>query len=130
MWDLLVNEVGLTAAEIDDVLFTNAVLCLPMFNGKKYPVTAKQLDLCKPWLVRLMNEADVRVVVAMGDKALQALNRVERHGLTLRGGVGQLHPWSGRRLLPLYHSGVLGRNSRSAELQRRDIRPLRTFIGR
>jgi len=33
-------------------------------------------------------------------------------------------------LLPLYHSGLLGRSSRNADLQRRDIRPLREFLGR
>lgn len=79
MWQLLTEEVGLREDEIDDVLFTNAVLCLPKEQGGKYPVTAKQLDLCGPWLKLLMKDADVKVVVAMGDKALQALNRLEKH---------------------------------------------------
>lgn len=130
MWQLLTEEVGLREDEINDVLFTNAVLCLPTGRDKKYPVKTKQLDLCQPWLVRLIEDAGVKVVVAMGGKALEALSRVEPHGLTLSSGVGRMHPWRGRLLLPLYHSSVLGRNSRSAELQRQDIRPLRGFLGR
>jgi uracil-DNA glycosylase len=59
---LLVEEVGLTDSEIDDVLFTNAVLCLPIAKGEKYPVSTKQLDHCRSWLVRLMDDAEVKVV--------------------------------------------------------------------
>lgn len=130
MRQLLVEEVGLADEEINDVLFTNAVLCLPKLKGEKYPVSTKQLDLCQSWLVRLIHDADVKVVVTMGGMPLQALARIERHGLTLRTGVGKLHPWFGRQLLPLYHAGLLGRISRPAALQRADIRPLRAFLRR
>ena len=126
---LLVEEVGLADAEIDDVLFTNGVLCLPTRKGERYPVSAKQADHCKPWLVRLIEDADVKVVVTMGGKPLEAVNRIERHGLTLKD-AGALHPWFGRKLLPLYHAGLLGRISRSEAQQRQDIRVLRTFLGR
>ena len=127
---LLVEEAGLSDAEISDVLFTNAALCLPAEEAGKHRVTRKQLDLCRPWLVRLIQDADVRVVVSMGATPLRALNQIERHRLTLRTGVGKLHPWFGRQLLPLYHSGLLGRISRPADQQRADIRPLRAYLGR
>lgn len=126
---LLVEEVGLSEPEIDDVLFTNGVLCLPTRKGERFPVSAKQTDLCKPWLVRLIEDAAVKVVVTMGGKPLEAVNRIERHGLTLKN-AGALHPWFGRKLLPLYHAGLLGRISRPEAQQRRDIRVLRTFLGR
>jgi hypothetical protein len=77
-----------------------------------------------------MDDAEVKVVVTMGAMPLRALDRVEKHGLTLRTGVGRLHSWFGRKLLPLYHAGLLGRVSRPAEMQRADIRPLRVFLGR
>ena len=130
MRSLLIDDVGLRADEIGDLLFTNAALCLPSKRDGKYPVGKKQMDLCQPWLVRLIEDADVKVVVTMGATPLRALNRIERHRLVLRTGVGKLHPWFGRLLLPLYHAGLLGRVSRTAEQQRADIRPLREHLGR
>lgn len=130
MRTLLLEEVGLNAAEINDVLFSNAVLCLPAEEGGKHRVRRKQFDLCAPWLKRLIDDADARVVVTMGATPLRALKIIERHRLTLRTAVGTLHSWYGRQLLPLYHPGLLGRITRPAEQQRRDIRPLREFLGR
>ena len=67
--------------------------------------------------------------MTMGATPLRALKRIERHELTLKD-AGQLHPWFGRAVLPLYHAGRLGRVSRPEPLQRRDIRALREFLGR
>lgn len=127
---LLIDEAGLRADEIDDVLFTNAVLCLPARRADKHPVSVKQVDACKPWLVRLIEDAEITIVVTMGATALRALNRIERHGLVLREAVGRVHPWYGRKLLPLYHAGVLGRMSRNEAAQRADMRALREHLGR
>lgn len=85
---------------------------------------APQLEVCRPWLTRVLADVAPAVVVTLGAKALAALGRVERHGLQLKGGVGQLHPWRGTMLLPLYHPGALGRITRSADMQRRDIRAI------
>jgi uracil-DNA glycosylase len=130
MRSLLIDDVGLRDHEIGDVLFANAAFCLPSKRNGKYPVGKKQMDLCRPWLIRLIEDADVKVVVTMGATPLRAMNRIERHRLTLRSGVGKLHQWFGRFLLPLYHAGLLGRISRTAEQQRADIRPLREHLGR
>jgi uracil-DNA glycosylase len=129
MHTLLIEEAGLTEAEIGDLLFTNAVLCLPKAKRTKYPVVAKQLDHCRVWLVRLIRDAEAKVVVTMGATPLQAVSRIERHQLSLKN-AGRLHPWFGRALLPLYHAGRLGRISRPEALQRQDMRALRTFLGR
>jgi hypothetical protein len=50
MRQLLTDEVRLTPVEIDDVLFTNAALCLPAERDGKHPVGKRQMDLCRPWL--------------------------------------------------------------------------------
>ena len=76
------------------------------------------------------DEAESMIVITMGATALRALNRIERHGLVLRKAAGHLHPWYGRKLLPLYHSGLLGRISRNETLQRADMRALRIHLGR
>lgn len=130
MHALLIEEAGLRPEEIDDVLFTNAVLCLPARRNDKHPVSVKQVDACKPWLVRLIDDAEITIVVTMGATALRALNRIERHGLVLKQAAGRLHSWHGRKLLPLYHAGLLGRVSRNEAAQRADIRALREHLGR
>ena len=118
----LFASVGLSP---DDVLFTNSVLCLPAKQGDKFPVKAQQRNLCRPWLIRLIELVDPGVVVTLGGQALDAVGRIERHGLALKNGAGTLHDWYGRKLLPLYHPGRLGRLARSAEQQMRDIGVLR-----
>lgn len=130
MRTLLIDEAGLRPEEIEDVLFTNAVLCLPARRNDKHPVSIAQVDLCKPWLVRLMDDAQISIVVTMGATALRALNRIERHGLVLRASAGKLHDWNGRKLLPLYHAGLLGRISRPEQHQRADMRALRSHLRR
>jgi len=127
---LLIEEAGLTADEIGHVLFTNAVLCLPARRNDKHPVSIRQVDACKPWLVRLLEDADLSIVVTMGATALRALNRIERHGLVLKHAAGRIHGWYGRKLLPLYHAGLLGRVSRNEAAQRADMRALRHHLGR
>jgi len=124
MFDLLAH-VGLTPR---DVVLTNAVLCLPASRGGKYPVSGGQLAACLPWLKRLINDVDPRVVVTSGARALTAVDRLERHGLALRSHAGRLHPWFRRVLLPLYHPSALGRVSRSRAQQLADIEALLPFL--
>ena len=100
---------------------TNAVLCLPAGSGGKHAVTAKVRKAVRPWLSRLIEVVDPLAV-------LDALNGLEKHGLELRDAVGKLHAWYGRKLLPLYHPGRLGRVTRRAEEQRRDIGVLGRFL--
>ncbi|HWO20993.1 MAG TPA: uracil-DNA glycosylase family protein [Kofleriaceae bacterium] len=130
MRTLLIDEAGLQDHEVTSVLFANAVNCLPARNRERHPVTVQQIDLCKPWLVRLLEDAEIKIVVTMGAKPLRALDRIERHGLTLAMAAGRVHDWNGRKLLPLYHAGLLGRISRNEALQRKDMRALRQYLGR
>jgi uracil-DNA glycosylase family 4 len=130
MHTLLVEEARLRADEIADVLFTNAALCLPARRNNRHPVSVKQIDACKPWLVRLIEDAVITIVVAMGATALRALNRIEPHKLVLKHAAGQVHAWHGVSLLPLYHTGLLGRISRNEADQRADMRALRRHLGR
>jgi uracil-DNA glycosylase len=105
-------------------------MCLPSRRNDKHPVSIKQVDACKPWLVRLIEDAEISIVVTMGATALRALNRIERHGLVLKQDAGRIHDWNGRKLLPLYHAGLLGRISRDEAAQRADMRALRRHLAR
>jgi uracil-DNA glycosylase family 4 len=121
----LLASVGLVPS---DVLFTNAVLCLPALRGKRYQVTRGIKEACSPWLRRLIIDAEARVVVTLGAKALNAVRLIEDHGMPqLKGNSGKPIPWFGRHLLPLYHPGRLGRISRSQQDQYADISTLRNI---
>src|SRR5262245_17909673 len=102
----LLSSVGLKAG---DVLFTNSVLCLPAGRNGKHPVSSRLRDQCSPKLKRLICDLEPKVVVTFGAKALEAVSRVEPHGLSLKSSAGRPHSWFGRWLLPLYHPGRLGR---------------------
>lgn len=122
MFDLLAS-VGL---QPEQVLFTNSVLCLPARNDEgKHSVSSRQQDHCAEWLGRFIDVANPAVIVTFGAVALQGVGRLERHGLTLSEGVGKLHLWRGRTLLPLYHPSRLGRVTRPAHQQLEDISVLR-----
>jgi hypothetical protein len=46
MRTLLIEAAGLQAHEINDVLFTNAVMCLPARRNDRHPASVKQMDAC------------------------------------------------------------------------------------
>ena len=111
----------------EDVLFTNAVLCLPKKKHGKFPVMAAQRKQCLPWLKKLIDDVQPVVVATLGGEALHAVKRIEKHRLILKTDAGRLHSWYGRQLLPLYHPGLLGRVTRTAVKQMRDARSLLKF---
>jgi uracil-DNA glycosylase len=130
MRSLLIDEAGLREEELSEVIFTNAVMCLPARQAGKHPVSTAQIEQCTSWLKRLLDESAATMVITMGATALRALRLIEPHRLELRTSAGIVHEWYGRKLLPLYHASRLGRISRPEAQQRQDIRPLRTHLGR
>lgn len=114
----LLESVGLAS---EDVLVTNTALCLPAKKAGKFPVVTPLAQNCRPWLERFILAANARVVVTWGRVALRGTHHIEPHKLGLRQGVGKLHPWFGRLLLPLYHPGLLARKHRSTAQQLEDI---------
>lgn len=121
----LLAGVGLTP---EDIVMTNAVLCLPANAAGRYPVTGHQKKLCSAWLKRLIVDTDATVVAAIGKKALEALALIEPHGAQLAVDVGRARDWFGRKLVPLYHVSRLGRANRREELQRSDFEAVRPFL--
>lgn len=124
--ELLESELELTP---DDVLFVNAVLCLPAGSNGKYPVTSAIRRACAPHLRTTIEEVDPTVVVALGSAALAALNDLERHGLSgITKVAGKPVPWMGRTLLPLVHTSRQGRLNRPVETMREDWRVLKSLL--
>ena len=118
----LLELAGLTRAE---VFITNAVLCNPRSPaGTNRPPSRGELLNCAGWLRRQIDLVDAPLVATLGAVALAALDRIEPHGVTLRGHVGQPVRWRGRILVPLYHPSPRAGLSRAYTEQYEDFRRL------
>ena len=113
-----------------DLFITNAILCSPRDEqgGGRKPARA-ELANCQSHLVALIECLDPVIVVTLGATALEAAGAIERHGLTLKWDVGDLHRWHGRFVLPLYHPGTRAMIQRPWADQRRDWKQLGTLLG-
>lgn len=124
----------LAQSGIDDaaIFVTNAVLCNPLSpRGTNRRPRAGEVRNCLPWLRRQLDLVRPAVVATLGVVALEAVGRLEPHGLHLGADtVGQPHPWAGRMLVPLYHpSGqVLASRRRTWEQQAADFQRLARIV--
>jgi len=86
-FERLLAAAGLTRAE---VFITNAILCNPRDGqGRNRGPSRQELAACGDLLMRQL-----------------ALDALTAHGLQLSEAVGQIVPWQGRILMPLYHPGA------------------------
>jgi uracil-DNA glycosylase family 4 len=123
---LLVDVLGMSS---DAFQVTNAVLCLPAARDGKFPVLPSQLQSCSEKLRRQIDALDPVVVASVGGTALDALRRLEDHGLrALKEAVAHPRPWLGRWLFPLAHTSRLGRRNRKERDQVLDWIALREFL--
>jgi len=111
-----------------NVILTNAVLCLPITKHGKNKPGASQLTNCSRWLAELVDAVGPKVIVTFGAVALDAVNRIEKHHMSLRQALGRVVPWRGRKMLALAHPSPLGRANRVAELQMQDIKVLQKLL--
>jgi uracil-DNA glycosylase family 4 len=121
-FDLLLAEANL---ERDEIFITNAVLCNPRDSaGRNAPPSAPELRNCSPFLAATLELLQPPVVAALGAVALRALAAITPHEATLAANVGDLMPWHGRWLMPLYHPGPRAQIHRPFAQQAEDFRRL------
>lgn len=109
----------------EQVFITNAVLCNPQSaDGLNRPPSRGELGCCAGWLARQIDVVAAPLVVTLGAVALAALDRIERHGITLSVGVGRPTLWRETTLVPLYHPSPRAGLSRSYAAQEEDWRTL------
>lgn len=114
----------------DRVFVTNAVLCNPRDPaGRNARPRRAEIANCNGWLRAQIETVDAAYVVSLGGVALEALGRIQAHGLTLRDAVARSFPWLGRTLIPLYHPGAQAQMTRPAAQQREDWAALRAIVG-
>ncbi|HLF72000.1 MAG TPA: uracil-DNA glycosylase [Dehalococcoidia bacterium] len=107
------------------VFITNAVLCNPLdIERRNRRPLRSEVDRCLPFLREQIKVVRPEVAVALGEVALDALGRIEAHGLRLRDGCGVAIDWHGRRLVALYHPGRRALVHRDDLAQRDDWRQL------
>ena len=113
--DRFLNSINLTREEI---FITSAALCNPRSeSGANRKPTQKELTNCSSFLRRTIELVDPRVIVTLGSVALEALKRIQYHELSLKTAAAQVHAWSDRVLVPIYHPSpqVLASHRREAE---------------
>jgi uracil-DNA glycosylase len=90
-----------------DVFITNAVLCNARDEkGRNATPMRPELANCAPFLSRTLELVDPALVIALGRLGLEALGRLQPHGLSLCAAAGTLAEWNGRMLGVLYHPGA------------------------
>ena len=105
----------------EEVFVTNAVLCNPLdASGNNRRPSVREVRACLSHLRRQVEAVDPEYVVALGGVALDALGRIEGHGLVLGADCGEARPWFGRTLLALYHPGRRAIVHRSIAFQEED----------
>ena len=88
----------------EQTFITNAVLCNPRTaTGANRTPSNTELNNCLPHLKRQIEIVNPRVIVTLGRVSLEALRRLDYHGLDLRSDAGRVHRWMNRKLVPLYH---------------------------
>jgi uracil-DNA glycosylase len=101
-FEALLEAAGL---QRDDLVITNAVLCNPISEDgcNRRPTQAEIKRCVLAHLGAEVDRAQPQLVMTLGAVALGALRHLEEHGLELSTGVGQVVPWNGRLLAPLFH---------------------------
>jgi len=111
------------------VFITNAVLCNPrQENGNNGTPTVEEIANCSAYLEMVISLVQPEVIVSLGATALQALELISPHGLNLRERVGELIPWFGVKLFPLYHPGPRALVHRPLAKQRSDFMRLAKLV--
>jgi len=102
-FEWLISRAGINR---EAIFITNAVLCNPRAaDGKNGSPTTTEIRNCSIYLEETLNIIGPRYVVALGKAALTALRAIHPLELELRESVGQLFPWNGCQVYPLYHPG-------------------------
>lgn len=113
----------------DDIFITNAVLCNPQQeNGNNATPTLEEIENCSAYLEMTISLVNPEVIVTLGQRALDALNIICRHSVTLSQDVASEVKWNGRVIFPLYHPSPRVHIHRSQSVQRSDYMKLQKYI--
>lgn len=119
----------LSGLKRSDIFISNAVLCNPQNkDGNNSPPTTREIKNCSIHMKGLINIIKPKVVVTLGQKALQSLNEVSPHEVDLRRDVAKPSRWNKTTLVPLYHCGQQAMISRPFDKQKEDYKKLKRIL--
>ncbi|MES2265243.1 MAG: uracil-DNA glycosylase family protein [Bacteroidota bacterium] len=103
------------------IFVTNAVLCNPRDDegNNSTPIRSEILN-CSKYLQEQIDIINPKIVVTLGRVALESLNYISKHSLTLKDSVRTATKWYNRILIPFYHPGQRAMLHRSMANQRSD----------
>lgn len=112
---------GFAGLDRSRVFITNSVLCNPKAeNGTNATPKKIEISNCSGYLKEQIDLLNPEIVVTLGGVALEALNQIELHNLSLSAHVRSMQNWYGRNVIPLYHPGARAMIHRSMANQRSD----------
>lgn len=113
----------------EDIFITNAILCNPREkNGNNGTPSIDEISNCSYYLRMTIELIKPKLIVSLGKVALDSLNFIYSHHLTLKQNVGELHEWNNSYLIPLYHPGPRALIHRSFLKQSEDYSKLSMYI--
>lgn len=113
----------------EEIFITNALLCNPRDEkGTNGTPSSEEIANCAPYLEMTVELVNPEVIVTLGSIALNALTYITPHNYGLKKTVGQILPWGGRALVPLYHPGPRARVHRSYAKQTSDFIALSKIV--
>ena len=125
-FDRLLAAAGLARAA---VFITNAVLCNPRDGaGRNASPASSEIRNCSHFLAATLDLLQPPYVVTLGAVALRAVALIEPHEAALAANVGDVIPWRGRWLIPLYHPGPRAQLHRPFAQQAEDFRRLGALL--
>lgn len=88
----------------ENIFITNAILCNPREeSGNNGTPHTTEVSNCSYYLRMTIELINPQIIISLGRVALDALNYIFPHSLSLSKNVGQIHEWNGFKLVPLYH---------------------------
>jgi uracil-DNA glycosylase family 4 len=113
-----------------DLFITNAVLCNPQTeDGLNDTPSKEEVRNCSTFLAATIRLVDPLYIVTLGGAALAALANIIPHNFELSHHVRHVLRWSGRNVIPLYHTGPRAMARRSRLNMESDFQRLREVIG-
>ena len=113
----------------EDLFIANAVQCNPLDDkGRNDRPTVQEIRNCSDYLREMLDIIQPIYVVTLGQKALDALNIMERHVIKLKEKVATAVHWRGIKLVPLYHPSGRALARRPFEQQAEDYHRLGVIL--
>jgi len=116
--------------ERENVFVTNTILCNAYENGRKHQdIRDDEIRECNEYLKRTIEIVDPKVIVTLGEIALNALKSIENHNYVLKRDVAIKLTWNNKILFPLYlmSQDVVGK-IRNMPQQIEDFQKLKKII--